>query len=88
MSVSQIQLVAGILKTLEHLGVRGMNERHMNSVIEAATEICRELAHEHRPAKAGMDMKQWLDSDDTGMSSRYMASVLCDDELQKIQGTV
>lgn len=76
MNVSQIDLISGIIKLLDRQGVKVMNARQTNAVIAAANTVVNALAIEHRPATPGMGLTAWLESDDTGMSSRYMACAL------------
>lgn len=74
--VSQIELFSGILKLLDRLGVKDVNQRQINSVIEAANLIVGELNCPHKPSIAGSGLEAWLACDETGMSSLYMAHVL------------
>lgn len=75
--ISQPELLGAILK---HLGddqeVENLNERQFNAVIKAANDICDELARENQPASKGSGLAAWLASDDTGLSSRFMARQL------------
>ena len=50
--------------------------RLMNCVFAAATAICDEFRKPIVKASAGMGITAWLASDDVGMSSKFMASVL------------
>ncbi|HHP5494145.1 hypothetical protein ACTG16_23515 [Aeromonas sp. 23P] len=52
------------------------NARLMNCVIQAANEITAEFAKDSVMATDGMGLAAWLESDDTGLSSKYMACVL------------
>lgn len=74
--ISQAQLVGAILKHLDKQGVRDMNSRQMNGVIAAANAVIAEFDKEHVAAKPLMGLRAWLASDDTGLSSKYMAHVL------------
>lgn len=74
--ISQIDLFAGIAHLLEKHGISDVNERQMNAILKAATDIHDALTKEHHPAIREMGLAKWLASDDTGLSSRYMASVL------------
>lgn len=62
---------------LDRQGVTELNQRHTNVIIRAADMVVEELSKDHRPAEPGMGLKAWLQCDDTGLSSRYMARVLC-----------
>lgn len=51
--------------------------RRFNAVIEAANKVVDAYAKPTTKASAGMGLAAWLISDDTGVSSKTMASVLC-----------
>lgn len=75
--VSQVDLICAIAKHLaKRHGIKQGVPRQMNAIIEAANLIVDEFAKEARPAVPGMGLKAWLACDDTGASSKYMASVL------------
>ena len=77
--VSQISLIGAISEHLAKMhGNIPLRSRQVNAVIEAANLIVRELRRPVVMATAGMGLAAWLSSDDTGMSSKYMASVLSD----------
>ncbi len=73
--ISQMILGSEILKVLARYGVKEISVRHMNAVFGAATEIIKELQREFKPATPNMGLQAWLNSDDTGMSSLFMATV-------------
>jgi hypothetical protein len=50
--------------------------RHMNAMIEAANLVVAEFRQPHRPAKEASGLRAWYASDETGLSSKYMAYVL------------
>lgn len=50
--------------------------RLMNAVIAAANSLVDEFAKPIVKASEGMGLRAWLDSDDVGMSSKFMAWVL------------
>lgn len=77
-SLSQIDLIAGIGKLVEKLSGKKLagTARHFNTIIAAADLIVADFARGHTPATSGMGLAEWLKSDDTGLSSRFMASVL------------
>lgn len=68
---SQMDIVIAIWEALDKAGVKTMNDRISNKVIELANE-CVALP---QMAEDGMRLEAWLQSDDTGMSSRWMAHV-------------
>lgn len=76
-SFSQPGLISAILGYFDRCKL-DLNERQLNAVIRAATDIFNEMYMPNRPATAGMGLHAWLSSDDTGVSSRYMASVLAE----------
>lgn len=74
---SQPGLVAAIMTVLgEESPHGGADVALMNKVIEAANMICDECARERVYADKPMTPQEWLASDDTGQSSKYMLSVL------------
>jgi hypothetical protein len=74
--VDQIDLIAAITKHLSGRGFKEVNPRQFNAVIEAANIIVAAYNKPHKSAEPNMGLKAWLDCDETGMSSRVMASVL------------
>lgn len=52
------------------------NRRLMNCIMRAANDITDEFAKDSVMATDGMGLAAWLESDDTGQSSKYMACVL------------
>lgn len=76
-NLNQITLVTDIMAALSRQ-VPGLpaEPRLMNCVISAANSICEEFAKPIVKASAGMGLTDWLGSDDVGMSSKFMASVL------------
>lgn len=75
MNIGQADLVLGILTLLEKRKV-AVNVRQTNAVINAANDIMDELRRPHTEAAPGCGLRAWYASDSTGLSSRYMASVL------------
>ena len=75
--ISQMDLVTGILGLLEKHGVKDGNSRHFNAVIAAATSIIAEFSRPNVLSAPGMGLAAWLRSDDTGLSSKHMARILC-----------
>ena len=72
---SQITLVAHIAMAF---GNRLVNTRQFNAIISAANNILAEFKRPSVPATPDMGLTRWLASDDTGLSSLYMASILSD----------
>jgi hypothetical protein len=72
--ISQIDLARGIAKILaKQFGVTDVLPRQFNAIIEAANRIIAEFQRDYTPAAPGCGLKAWLASDDTGMSSKWMA---------------
>lgn len=74
---SQPELVGRILKLIDRLGVKSISSRQMNAVIAGADTIMDALRRDDVMAPPGSGLAAWLASDDTGLSSRYMARALC-----------
>ncbi|WP_321154015.1 hypothetical protein [Serratia nevei] len=75
--LNQISLIAAIAKEIDrqHPGIE-VEARWFNTITQAANSICAEFAKPVVKASEGMGLTAWLESDDTGASSLYMASVL------------
>jgi hypothetical protein len=77
--VSQMELIGGICIWLEKKAkVKNLNSRQLNSIIAGANLMIEELNSDHRPAVDGMGPLAWRGTDDTGMSSKFMAWALSD----------
>lgn len=76
-NIAQIDLMSGILKTLDRLGVKEAEPRIINACISAANEILKVVNVAAVNATPNMGLENWLASDDTGMSSQFMARELC-----------
>lgn len=74
--VSQIELIAVIARYLDKCGHTHLLPRQYNAVIEAANLIIDELSDPERKVTPGMGLQGWLASDQTGVSSKFMAGVL------------
>jgi hypothetical protein len=74
--ISQIDLISVIVKHLDKCGIKTMVPRQYNAVIQAVNMIIDELEERVRRATPGMGFDAWLRSDDTGVSSEFMAGVL------------
>lgn len=72
-AISQPDIACKIMLGLYTLGVKSAEPRIINACIEAANGIYAELQRDPVMATAGMGLDKWLRSDDTGMSSRFMA---------------
>ncbi len=70
--ISQPELIGAITIELDRQGVKEINSRQLNAIIEAANEIISECEKPTVLSSPGMTIKQWLASDDWGLSSRYM----------------
>lgn len=74
--INQVELIGAICIELDRQGVKAMVPRQYNTIVAAANRIIEELGKPAVGATAGMGMAAWLASDDTGLSSLYMAAVL------------
>lgn len=76
-NLNQMSLVTAIMDAIaEQVPGIPAEPRLMNCVIAAANTICAEFKKPLVKASNGMGLTAWLDSDDVGMSSKFMASVL------------
>ncbi len=77
MQLSQINLISAISTEIEKQ-IPGIpaEPRYMNAIINAANLICDEFRRPIVKASSGMGLTAWLVRDDTGASSKYMASIL------------
>ncbi|ECJ3227561.1 hypothetical protein FP993_19495 [Salmonella enterica] len=73
---NQIELIAAITKEIERQRPGTPADDRMNTIIKAVNMICDEYSREKVTASQGMGLTAWLASDDTGLSSLFMASVL------------
>lgn len=69
----QISIVTAITTELSRQHPSLPADHRMNAVIAAANSIVAEYAREPVMAASGMGLSAWLNSDDTGASSLYMA---------------
>ena len=77
MRINQIDLIAAIGAHIQKRHKQAeCTQRQMNAIIKAATDICEAFERDDVRAKPGMGLKAWLCSDDTGLSSRFMADCL------------
>lgn len=77
MQLSQINLISAISTEIEKQ-IPGIpaEPRYMNAIIKAANLVCDEFKKPLVKASEDMGLAAWLASDDVGLSSKYMASVL------------
>lgn len=71
--LNQISLITAITEELNRQIPGLPADGRMNVIIKAANDICDEYSRELVTASAGMGLEEWLNSDDTGSSSLYMA---------------
>ena|ERR1035437_1262502 len=74
--ISQIELFTILAKALDKAGWKTLNERQTNGVIAAANILVKELNQESVKSTAKEGLEKWLQSDETGLSSLYIASIL------------
>jgi hypothetical protein len=74
--ITQIELIRAITTAITNHGTKNLNIRQCNTVIQCATEIIDELNKKTVTSSEGIGLIGWLSSDDTGTSSRYMATVI------------
>lgn len=72
----QMQLVQAILGELEKQKIPALKSRVFNKIIEGVNNIIDEYNREDIIAKPGAGLAAWLGSDDTGLSSEFMAITL------------
>jgi hypothetical protein len=73
--VCQLGIVSAVLGYLSRCKFE-LNKRHLNAIIAGVNEMMVELDRPSVPATPGMGLAAWIQSDATGLSSRYMARVL------------
>lgn len=77
MQLNQIGLISAISTEIEkQIPGTPAEPRYMNAIINAANLICDEFRRPIVKTSSGMGLTAWLASDDTGASSKYMASIL------------
>lgn len=77
MQLNQIGLISAISTEIEkQIPGTPAEPRYMNAIINAANLICDEFRRPIVKASSDMGLTAWLASDDTGASSKYMASIL------------
>ena len=73
---TQPELVGAILIWLDDHGMKSMVPRQLNAVIAAADGIIAAIDGPPRASAAGTGLRAWLNTDDTGQSSLYVAQSL------------
>jgi hypothetical protein len=75
MNINQMDLINAVVKELGRQGFKSLIFRQTNAIIASVNKIIEECERLPVMSHAGMGLSAWLKSDDTGMSSEYMASV-------------
>lgn len=73
--LSQMTLVSDICKAVEKQGFKNVTVKQLNAIISGATLIVEKFHEPHIPAVPGMGFRAWIETDDVGSSSKYMAAV-------------
>lgn len=84
--IDQMKLFLAINSELTRQHPDIPSDHRANVIIKAANMICDEYAREMILATEGMGLPAWLDSDDTGASSLYMAWILSAGQFGYWQG--
>ena len=74
--MDQIKLIGDIAKAISKQK-KDVPLRIFNVILKCANELIFEIERPERKSVPGMGLKAWLQSDDTGLSSKYMAHILC-----------
>lgn len=75
-ALSQIELISAIGNHLDKNGFKELAPRQFEAVIAAANTIIEAMRQTPHMAYENMGLAKWLASDDTGLSSKFMAAVL------------
>lgn len=81
--LTQPGLVSAILQSLERFGIEQVSHRQVNAVIAGANVIYDALSRDDVAAVENMGLTAWLASDDTGLSSRYLATAISGRECRE-----
>lgn len=76
MKLSQPQVVCALMDGLSRAGIKTVDQPLMNVVIECGTAIWKEAKRKRVYSSDRMGLYRWLNSDDTGLSSQFMAHIL------------
>lgn len=71
---TQPGLVGAMLEYVGRCGFPSLNSRQINAIIRGATIAADEIQKPHVPATPGMGLYAWIDCDETGASSKYLAA--------------
>ncbi|MEZ8292414.1 hypothetical protein AB6D11_01025 [Vibrio splendidus] len=75
--ISQIQLISAITKEMKSQNPDINIDLPMyNVILSAANLVCDESARERVYATMPMTRQEWLESDDTGLSSKFLCGVI------------
>ena len=74
--MNQINLIAAISKEITRQGIKEVTARQYNAVINAANDIIKEMERKPVYSSPNMGFSAWVNSDDVGQSSKFMAYVL------------
>ena len=74
--ISQIELLSVVLHELERQGVKSLYSKQYNEIIASINNIIEVAERKAVLTKPNMGLDAWLKSDDTGISSEFMAGVL------------
>lgn len=73
-NISQADLISAITNKIAEMDQGfNLNPRQFNTIISASQEIINSLRIPNKPAEANSGLTQWLASDDTGLSSLFLA---------------
>ena len=83
--MTQTDLIHGIITLLVQDNPKlEMVPRQFNAIIKAADLILDELRQPERVVKSNMGLSAWLESDQVGLSSKYMALVLTGRSMKNV----
>lgn len=72
----QVDVFAALCHAVADLGCQHTTVRQMNAITAAADLIYDALSHADVPATPNMGLRAWFESDETGLSSKYLANAL------------
>lgn len=79
--LSQIEIVSAIISELDRQGMKELVPRQFNAIIAGVNEMLLELHTPFQESKPNGGVYQWLASDDVGLSSKFLASVVFPEAL-------
>ena len=74
--VNQIAVIDRVFRELSRQGYKELNSRQINAVIRGVDSMIEEINKPTVVSEPGMGLEAWRQSDDTGLSSRYLADAL------------